>query len=64
MLSFIEAANLKRDNAARGVGNQGFRYAPNLVDFAHIAVTRSPAAYRFLKSVLPLPAERTLRYEY
>ncbi|KAJ3979174.1 hypothetical protein F5890DRAFT_1421718 [Lentinula detonsa] len=40
---------------------QGFRYAPDLVEFAHMLAVISPRAFVFVKHLLPLPEIRTLR---
>ncbi|KAF9022435.1 hypothetical protein BDZ89DRAFT_1018917 [Hymenopellis radicata] len=61
MSSFVTAILVKKDREKRGVGNQGFRHAPDIMEFAHIMATHSPSGYRFLSELLPLPQERTLQ---
>ncbi|KAF8880856.1 hypothetical protein BD779DRAFT_1612653 [Infundibulicybe gibba] len=39
---------------------QNFKYAPNLVEFAHIVHAHSARAYETLKDFLPVPSPRTL----
>jgi hypothetical protein len=54
----------KKDKAERGVGLQGFKYAPSLTEFAHIINIHSPRAYKALRNILPVPTARTLQYVY
>ncbi|RDB22734.1 hypothetical protein Hypma_009977 [Hypsizygus marmoreus] len=58
--SLLEAVVMKADKESRGVGMQGFRYSPDLLEFAHIVATHSPRAYSFIKKYLPTPTPRTL----
>ena len=46
---------LKREKQEKGVGMQNFKYAPDLLEFAHIIQTHSPKAYEFLREHLPMP---------
>jgi hypothetical protein len=50
------------DKQKRGVGFQGFKYAPGVVEFAHIVSIHSPRAYRTIRHVLQLPTERSHQY--
>lgn len=50
------------DKKKRGVGFQGFKYAPGVVEFAHIVSIHSPRAYRTIRHVLQLPTERSHQY--
>jgi hypothetical protein len=52
----------KQDKKQRGVGLQGFKYAPGLTEFAHIINTHSPRAYQSIRKILPLPTERSFQY--
>jgi hypothetical protein len=60
--SLMQAVVLRRDKEERGIGMQGFKYAPNLVEWAHIVFTHSPRAYKSVQEYLPLPKARTLEY--
>jgi hypothetical protein len=62
--SVLQAIVLKRDRQERGAGMQNFKYAPDLVEFAHIIHTHSPKAYEFLRGHLPLPDIRTIKYAW
>jgi hypothetical protein len=52
----------KQDKEERGVGLQGFRYAPGLTEFAHIINIHSPRAYQAIRNILPLPTPRSLQF--
>lgn len=58
--TLLQAIVLKRDKEIRGVGMQGFKFAPELIELAHITFTHSPRAYESLRHHLPLPTSRTL----
>lgn len=58
--TLLQAIVLKRDKEARGVGMQGFKFAPELTELAHITFTHSPRAYESLRHHFPLPTSRTL----
>lgn len=57
----LQAVVVKNEKKARNVGMQNFKYAPDLVEFAHIIHTHSAKAYEALKEFLPLPNPRTLK---
>jgi hypothetical protein len=52
----------KQDRDKRGVGMQGFYYAPGLTEFAHIINIHSPRAYQAIRNILPMPTARSLQY--
>lgn len=60
--TLLQAVVVKRDKEQRGVGMQNFKYAPDLVEFAHIVQTHSSQAYKSLQEFFPVPDIRTLRY--
>ena len=60
-VSLLEALVLKGEREHRGTGMQNFKYPQNLVDFSHIILAISPAAYRTIREYLPLPRSRTLK---
>ncbi|KAF8877790.1 hypothetical protein BD779DRAFT_1448231 [Infundibulicybe gibba] len=60
--TLLQAVVVKRDKEQRGVGIQNFKYAPELIEFAHIVHTHSPRAYETIKEFLPVPSPRTLLY--
>jgi hypothetical protein len=51
----------KHDKEERGVGMQGFHYAPGLTEFAHIINIHSPRAYQAIRNILPMPTVRSLQ---
>jgi hypothetical protein len=53
--ALLQALVLKQEKEARGVGMQGFKFAPELTELAHITFTHSPRAYESLRDHLPLP---------
>ena len=55
----VEAMVTSKEKEKKGVGLQGFKYAPGLQEFAQIISIHSPRAYRALKKILPLPSERS-----
>ena len=57
----LQAVVIKREKEARGVGMQNFKYAPDLVEFAHVIHAHSAKAYDALREFLPQPDPRTLR---
>ena len=57
----LQAVVIKREKEVRNVGMQNFKYAPDLVEFAHIIHSHSARAYDALKEFLPLPNPRTLK---
>jgi len=57
----LQAVVVKHEKKAQNVGMQNFKYAPDLVEFAHIIHTHSVRAYEVLKEFLPLPNPRTLK---
>ena len=57
----LQAVVIKKEKEARGVGMQNFKYAPDLVEFAHIIHTHSAKAYDALREFLPQPNPRTLK---
>ncbi|ETW79465.1 hypothetical protein HETIRDRAFT_306089, partial [Heterobasidion irregulare TC 32-1] len=58
----VSAMVQKKDRELRSIGMQGFRYAPDVVQFAHIINIHSPRAYQAIRHSLPLPDPRTLQY--
>ena len=58
----VEAMVSKKDKERRGIGLQGFKYAPGLTEFAHIINIHSPRAYQAIRNILPLPTTRSLQY--
>jgi hypothetical protein len=58
---FVRALVMKRDKEERGVGKQGFVYAPNITEFAQIVQMESPKAYETISELLPLPTRRALQ---
>ncbi|KAK7045865.1 Methionine--tRNA ligase, mitochondrial [Paramarasmius palmivorus] len=59
-LGLLEGMALKKKRMDDGKGMQNFQHAPNVREFAHIIAMHSPAAYKFLEEVLPLPHVRTI----
>lgn len=51
-----------KDKEKRGVGMQGFKYAPGLAEFGHIINIHSARAYRSIQNVLKLLTERSNQY--
>ena len=41
---------------------QNFSYAPALRDLSHTIHMQSPAAYKLLRTAIPMEAPRTIRY--
>ncbi|KAJ7828433.1 hypothetical protein B0H13DRAFT_1656278 [Mycena leptocephala] len=58
----LNAMIMKSDKEDRGVGTQGMRYAPQVMEFFHILHMHSPRAFKFISKYLPAPTERTLQY--
>lgn len=52
----------KKDKEMRGVGMQGFKYAPDIIQFANIISIHSPRAYHAIRHALPLLDVWTLQY--
>ncbi|KAF8814342.1 hypothetical protein BYT27DRAFT_7250098 [Phlegmacium glaucopus] len=57
----LQAVVVKREKEARNIGMQNFKYAHDLVEFAHVIHTHSPKAYDALREFLPQPDPRTLK---
>ncbi|KAJ2912563.1 hypothetical protein MD484_g7863, partial [Candolleomyces efflorescens] len=57
--SLVDAMVKKKDKEERNVGMQGFQYAPDMKEFAHILSLASPRAYQSMRQVLALPTQRT-----
>ncbi|KAL0572455.1 Methionine--tRNA ligase, mitochondrial [Marasmius crinis-equi] len=62
-LGLIEGMAQKKKRADESKGNQNFKHAPAVKEFAHIVAMHSPAAYKFLEELLPLPKTRTLQID-
>ncbi|THH05194.1 hypothetical protein EW146_g9969 [Bondarzewia mesenterica] len=60
-LGLMEALVQKKDKELRGVGMQGFKYAPDVVEMAHIINIHSPRAYQAIRNAFPFPEKRTLQ---
>jgi hypothetical protein len=58
--TLLQAIVLKQDKETRGASTQAFKFAPELIELAHIIFTHSPRAYESLRDHLPLPTSRTL----
>jgi len=48
-----------KDGEKRGVGMQGFQYAPGVKELAHIVNIHSPRAYQVVWEVFRLPTLRS-----
>jgi hypothetical protein len=55
----VQAMVTYKDKDKRGVGLQGFKYAPGVAEFAHIISIHSPRAYQSIRNVLQLPTLRS-----
>ncbi|KAH6871091.1 hypothetical protein BKA70DRAFT_1489938 [Coprinopsis sp. MPI-PUGE-AT-0042] len=60
-VSLVNTMVQKKDKEKRGVGLQGFRYAPDIKELSEILASTSPRAYQSLRNVLQLPTERALQ---
>ena len=59
--ALLQAVVMKWDKEARGVSLQGFKFAPDLIELAHIVFTHSPHAYESLQEHFSLPTSWTLQ---
>ncbi len=53
---------VKKDKITRGVGMQGFKYAPAFDEFMHLINIQSPKAYRFITQQIPGRTQRSYQY--
>ncbi|THH16946.1 hypothetical protein EW146_g3772 [Bondarzewia mesenterica] len=60
-VDLVKTMVLKKDKKLCGVGMQGFKYAPDVLEFAHIISVHSPRAYQSIRELLQLPDIRTLQ---
>ncbi|THH18184.1 hypothetical protein EW146_g2755 [Bondarzewia mesenterica] len=60
-VDLVKTMVLKKDKELRGVGMQGFKYAPDVLEFAHIISVHSPRAYQSIRKLLQLPDVQTLQ---
>lgn len=60
-VQLVEAMVTQSDKKKRGVGLQGFRYAPGLKELSHLIHTHSHRAYQAIRNILPLPTARSLQ---
>lgn len=50
-----------KDKDARGVGKQGFKHNPAVVEWAHTTNLHSNRAYQAIRKVMPLPTTRSFQ---
>jgi hypothetical protein len=60
----VQAMVTYKDREKHGASMRGFKYAPNVTEFAHIINIHGPRAYQALRSVLQLPTELNSQYVF
>ncbi|KAI0688683.1 hypothetical protein C8T65DRAFT_700472 [Cerioporus squamosus] len=61
-IGLIEAIMVKKDKITRGVGMQGFKYAPAFDEFMQLINVHSPKAYRFITKHIPGRTQRSIQH--